>query len=463
LPVGANDAFKGRQEGRGSLVTMATETAPASPPRPPGSTGLPGIGETLEFVKDPFAFIQKRRARYGRVFRTSLLGRPMAILIGPEPLEAFYDPANVVREGANPGNIQTLFGGTGVINALDGTAHAARKASVSAALSRGAIETYLPTMARFVDAAFARWTSAGEIAWNEELKRLTIETLGAVLASIESEADLAALVKRCEAIGAAFIALPIPLPGTAYTKGVRAKDESIAYYEELVRAHRAGTYDDGLARLLAARNADGATIGDTEAAGELNHLFLAGYIVFGQFAATIVHLTEHPEVRERLAAETAALPEVPATGDLAANAYLMQVVDEVRRVTPIVPVVIGKAARAFVVDGFEIPAGWGVAAAVWHHDREAATYPEPARFDPERFGARAEHRSHAYAYAPQGAGPPESHRCPGFDLTTMFMALFAARLVRGYRWELAEQDLTPNWGLVPPVPRDGLRAVVTPR
>ena len=54
---------------------------------------------------------------------------------------AFHDPANVVREGANPGNIQTLFGGTGVINALDGTAHAARKVSVSAALSRDAIES----------------------------------------------------------------------------------------------------------------------------------------------------------------------------------------------------------------------------------------------------------------------------------------------------------------------------------
>jgi len=441
---------------------MATDTLPSSPPRPPGSTGLPGIGETLEFVKDPFTFIRKRRARYGRVFRTSLLGRPMAILIGPEPLEAFYDPANVVRKGANPANIQTLFGGTGVINALDGTAHAMRKQSVSAALSREAIETYVPTMTRFADAAFARWASAGEIALIDELKRLAIETLGAVLASIASEADLAALVKRCEAIAAAFIALPIPLPGTPFTKGVRAKDESIAYYRELVRAHRAGSYDDGLTRLLAARNADGTTIGDAEAAGELNHLFLAGYIVFGQFAATIVELTQHPELRERLAAETATLPDAPTAGDLVGNAPLMQFVDEVRRVTPIVPVVIGKARRAFVVDGFEIPAGWGVAAAVWHHDREPATYTDAERFAPDRFGARAEHKSHPYAYAPQGAGPPESHRCPGFDLTTIFMVLFAARLLRGYSWLLPEQDLTPNWGLVPPVPRDGLRAIVRP-
>ena len=438
---------------------MATDTLPSAAPRPPGSAGLPGIGETLAFVKDPFTFIQERRARHGRVFRTSLLGRSMAVLIGPEPLEAFYDPDNVVREGANPANIQTLFGGNGVINGLDGAAHAARKQSVSAALSREAVTSYVPTMRRFIDAAFARWANAGEITWNEELKRLAIETLGAVLASIASEADLAALVKRCELIAAAFIALPIPLPGTAYTKGVRAKDESIAYYRELVRAHRAGSYDDGLTRLLAARP-DGTALSDAEAAGELNHLFLAGYIVFAQFAATIVHLTQHPDVRERLTAE---LPDEPTAAELTGNAYLMQVVNEVRRLTPIVPIVFGKAKRAFVVDGFEIPAGWSVAAAVWNHDREAATYREPERFDPERFGARAEQRSHPYAFAPQGAGPPEGHRCPGYDLTSVLMALFTARLVRGYTWELPEQDLTPNWALIPPAPRDGLRAVVRSR
>ena len=439
---------------------MATHTSPPKAPRPPGSAGLPGVGETLAFVKDPFTFIRERRARYGRVFRTSLLGRMTAVLIGPEPLEAFYDPANVAREGANPANIQMLFGGTGVINGLDGAAHAGRKRSVSAALSREAVEAYVPTMTRFVDAALARWATAGEIVLNDELKRLAIETLGVVLASIESSADLAALVKRCELIGAAFIALPIPLPGTAYTKGVRAKDESIAYYRELVRAHRAGSHDDGLARMLAARTADAAAIGDTEAAGELNHLFLAGFIVFAQFAATIVHLTQHPAIRERLAAATAALPDAPVAGDLVSNAYLMQVVDEVRRLTPIVPIVIGKARRAFVVDGFEIPAGWGVAAAVWHHDREAASFAEPERFDPDRFGTPAAQNAHPYAYAPQGAGPPDGHRCPGFDLTTVFMALFTARLVRGYTWALPEQDLTPNLALIPPAPRDGLRAVV---
>jgi cytochrome P450 len=442
---------------------MATLAPRPNAPLPPGSTGLPVLGETLAFVKDPFAFVQERRARYGRVFRTSLLGRKTAVLVGPEPLEAFYDPANIVRDGANPPHVQSLFGGPGVINNLDGPAHALRRRSLGAALSREAIESYLPTMTRFVDAAFARWTSAGEIGWNDELKRLAIETLGAVLASIEPGPDLVALVGRCERIAAAFTALPIPLPGTPYTNGIRAKNEALEFYRGLVRTHRERSYDDGLARLLAAHADDGTTIADEDAPGELNHLFLAGFVVFAQLAATIVFLTEHSDVRDHVAAAATTLSDTPTAAELVGNAYLMQVVDEVRRLTPIVPIVFGKARSAFVVDGFTIPAGWGVAAAVWSNDREAATFSDPERFDPDRFGARAEQRAHAYAYTPQGAGPPDGHRCPGFDLTTVFMALFTARLVRGYRWVLPPQDLAPNWALVPPVPRDGLRAVVSPR
>jgi cytochrome P450 len=442
---------------------MATDTLPPSGTRPPGSAGLPLLGETLAFTKDPFGFVQSRRERYGRVFRTSLLARNTVVLIGPEALEAFYDPDNVARAGASPPNVQTLFGGTTVINALDGPAHTARNRTVSAALSREATESYMPALRRFVDAAFARWSDAGEIGWNEELKRLTIETLGAVFASVEPGPESAALVKRCELIASAFTALPVPLPGTAYTKGVRAKDDALAYYLGLARAHREQPSDDGLSRILAARADDGTALDDAQAAGELHHLFLAGYIVFAQFVGTIVHLTENAGVRERLEAELATLPASPSAADLAAQTYLMQVVNEVRRLTPIVPAVFGKARRAFVVDGFEIPAGWTVAASVWSNDREASTYTDPARFDPDRFGARAEHAAHPYAYTPQGAGPPEGHRCPGYDLSGIFMALFTAQLVRGYTWELPAQDLTPDWTTIPPVPRDGLRAVVRRR
>eukprot|EP00171_Calliarthron_tuberculosum_P019239 IDg19239t1 len=40
-----------------------------------GSKGLPLLGETLPFVKDPIAFVDERVAQHGPVFRSNVLGQ----------------------------------------------------------------------------------------------------------------------------------------------------------------------------------------------------------------------------------------------------------------------------------------------------------------------------------------------------------------------------------------------------
>ena len=50
---------------------------------PPGSLGLPLIGETLSFLTDP-NFIDKRQKLYGSIFKTQILGRPTVTAIGPD-------------------------------------------------------------------------------------------------------------------------------------------------------------------------------------------------------------------------------------------------------------------------------------------------------------------------------------------------------------------------------------------
>lgn len=65
----------------------------AGKPLPPGSLGLPWIGETLAFVKDSFAFFAERRQKYGPVFKTRLLGEPVVCLTGPDAVSfAGYVP-----------------------------------------------------------------------------------------------------------------------------------------------------------------------------------------------------------------------------------------------------------------------------------------------------------------------------------------------------------------------------------
>jgi cytochrome P450 len=55
------------------------------------------------------------------------------------------------------------------------------------------------------------------------------------------------------------------------------------------------------------------------------------------------------------------------------------------------------------------------------------------------------------------------HKCAGYELAPQMLKVFAAELLRGYNWQLADgQDLAPAWNQVPPLPKDGLRVQVTP-
>lgn len=70
----------------------------ATPSLPPGTMGLPLLGETLAFGRNPFRFLEDRQKRHGNVFKSSLFGRKIVFLAGTEGAEAFYDAQNISRE-----------------------------------------------------------------------------------------------------------------------------------------------------------------------------------------------------------------------------------------------------------------------------------------------------------------------------------------------------------------------------
>jgi retinoid hydroxylase len=50
---------------------------------PPGTFGLPLIGDTLNFLRDS-QFAQKRHQQYGNIFKTSIFGQPTVFVCGQE-------------------------------------------------------------------------------------------------------------------------------------------------------------------------------------------------------------------------------------------------------------------------------------------------------------------------------------------------------------------------------------------
>ncbi len=429
-------------------------------PLPPGSNGLPLLGETLAFAKNPFDFIRRRRARFGDVFRTSILGKPTVFIAGPKRTEVWLDPAKVQREGAMPANLMALFGGhPDIVPLLDGEAHAQRKRSLLAAFSAEAIGGYLPGLQGRIEALLAKWVAHGEGPVTVELKTLAIESLAGAIFGLEPGPELTRLLADNAILAKAFVALPIGLPGTAYSKGLQARDRILALLGEIAQRHIDSPPErpDGLSRILAAAKAAGAPLDAQTAAREMHHFLLAGMIVYAELAATLRALHEHPDVCERLRTEvlTNALAGPVGPAQLRAMPYLMQVVDEVKRTCPNVPMSFGRARCAIDVAGYTIPQDYLVMMAVYESNLDPI-FTAPEQFDPERFSTERDEKKRAPdAFMPQGAGAMTFHKCAGYDFATVTMQLFAVLALRAAQWELPAQDLSMHW-VVPPEHKSGL-------
>jgi cytochrome P450 len=253
--------------------------------------------------------------------------------------------------------------------------------------------------------------------------------------------DLEKLLESFQVLTAGFTGLPVALPGTAFKRALNARDAIFEVLGRAVTEHRAKEQDDGLGRMLAHRDEQGASMTDENAVMELHHIFIAGYIVFAELASLLITFAREPALHDALLIEIqASAPSGKLTlRQLASMDLLSRVVQETKRITPVVPLAFGRARKSFVLGGFRIDEGTMLFWAPFAHHQDAAVYPKPQTFDAERFTvARAEQGRHPFAFAPQGMGPSTGHKCPGIDYATLLMQVFTTTLLRDYTYDIPE-------------------------
>src|SRR5262249_45311412 len=158
--------------------------------------------------------------------------------------------------------------------------------------------------------------------------------------------------------------------------------------------------------LLAARDEHGQPLTDQEVRDELVSLLVAGHeTVAGALGWVMERILLHPGVHERLVRDRD--PE-----------YLDAVIRETLRQRPGLGVVARRARKRFRLGRFDIPAGTFLAPSICLTHMRPDLYPQPERFDPERFLSR---RPDAYEWIPFGGG---GRRCIG-----MMFALFEMKTI----------------------------------
>jgi cytochrome P450 len=317
------------------------------------------------------------------------------------------------------------------------------------------------------------WTAevrrSGTLDVHGAMMRLSFEVAGAVLFGDD-------LASEAEAVRGAMAVLqrqtnerldhPVQLPLWLPTRATREFRQAIgvldAVVARMVRRREAGpARDDLLGLMLEARRA--GTLDDRQLRDEAVTLLLAGHENTGNALTWMLELVaRHPDVGARVAAEAEAISgaRIPAAADAGRYTESVQVAAEALRLYPTSWLLLRRARQEDVLGGYRVQPGTIVIVSPWLVHRHPAYWPEPERFQPERFGADARDRRHPFAWIPFGAGP---RRCVGAGLAELEMPLVLAAIAT--RFELAPAEPTP--AVPEPVvslpPRGGLRLRLTAR
>jgi cytochrome P450 len=147
------------------------------------------------------------------------------------------------------------------------------------------------------------------------------------------------------------------------------------------------------------------------------------------------YLARYPDWQERCRAESRALgKDVLDYDDLDRLSSLDLVMKEAMRIVTPVPGLMRKTVKATELLGYRIPADTFVSLGLWHLHHLPELWPNPNRFDPERFAEhRREDKVHRYAYMPFGNGV---HKCIGMYFGGMEVKAAMHQLLLARRWSV---------------------------
>lgn len=110
--------------------------------------------------------------------------------------------------------------------------------------------------------------------------------------------------------------------------------------------------------------------------------------------------------------------------------YLERCIMESARVLTSTPVFLRHLdAPLKVTDDLEFAAGTNLAINVWQINKDEEQYPNPEKFDPDRFLPENVLKRHAYSYVPFSLGV---RNCIGFKLATLHIKIIAVWILRNF-------------------------------
>lgn len=325
----------------------------------------------------------------------------------------------------------------------NGAVHMRQRRLMQPAFHRAQIAGYARTMTRATVNLIESWRPGEVRQMDHDLQALAVTIVAETLFSTgvgqsvvdEARRSIPIVIKQAmiRALSPSFVE-KLPLPGNRQFDAATARMRSVTL--ELIGKRRADDtdHDDLLSMLMLARDEDtGESMTDQEVYDEVMTLFAAGIETTALVLSWLFHeLSRHPEVERRLHAE---LDEVLAGrpvvfDDVSKLTYTRQIATEVLRMYPIWILMRRATAEVYLGD-VRISPGTEVTISPHAMHFDPRWYPEPERFDPDRWADDQAKDLPKGAFIPFGGG---TRQCIGNSFAMTEIAIVVATIAA--RWRL---------------------------
>jgi len=332
--------------------------------------------------------------------------------------------------------------GEGMITS-EGAEHRSQRQVAQPAFHRQRIPEYAGTMVREAVRMRERWHDGEQRDIAIDMMHLTLNIVAETLFATdlrEEVHELADAINRIMGLYNFLVMLPAAEwlvharpPGLAAFVRARKRIDAVVY--RMIKAHRERSSDGkSLLDLMLVASPDQSAESEKSLRDQVITIFLAGYeTVANALSWTWYLLSENPECERRFHDEIDRELQgcQPTVQDVPRLRYVEMVMAESMRLYPPAWAMGRFSLQDFRLGEYFLPAKTTVLVSQFVLHRDPRFFPDPLRFDPERFTPEAKARRTKFTYFPFGAG---ARQCIGESFAWMEGILLLATL--GQKWKL---------------------------
>ncbi len=415
---------------------------------------------------DSIGYLTRCAREYGDIVFFRFMGVPACYVNRPDYIESVLVTQNNNFVKSKDYRAMRRVLGNGLLLS-EGEFWRRQRKLIQPAFHQERIASYTEIMVGHTQRMLASWSDGQTLDIHEAMMRLTLGIVAKTLfdADVSREAEdvdaaLSVLMGKFLRQAGLALLLPawVPLPTSQLLKRAVGRLDKVIY--GIIEQRRASGHLSGdlLSEFLQARDDEGIGMSDRQLHDEIMTLFLAGHETTANVLSwTWFLLGQNPEVEEKLIEELMRVLDgrVPTLTDLPRLIYTDTVLRESMRLYPPVWVIGRRALAPFRLGEYELPANTNVLISQLIMHRDPRYFPEPERFDPDRWSASDPRGASLprFAYFPFGGGP---RVCIGAGFGMMEAVLLLATIAQVFRIQIAPGQKVSKQPTVTLRPRNGI-------